>query len=138
MSWYEHRNDPNVRLTYFEKFGEDTAREILNVAGLANTEEIGSRLISDLELLRAVIGKTSITSLKKTAVPDEELGSEDVGGWDKPRGPRRNFFGKGVIGDWKNHFSTDQERRLKEVYLSRLGGTELHKVWEKYLGLQRI
>ncbi|XP_064484775.1 sulfotransferase 1C2-like [Ornithodoros turicata] len=134
LSWYEHRNDPNVHLLYFEHLLEDTAAEVLKIADFVNAKEIGSRLRSDPGLLEKVVEKTSFTSLKKTAVPDEDVDDKDIGDWENPKGPSRNFFRKGVVGDWKNQLSADQERRLKELYLARLGGTELQKVWEKYLG----
>lgn len=133
LSWYQHRNDPNVHVLYYECLKEDTAGEVLKLANFLDKEGAGSRLRSDPDLLRKVIEKTSFKSLKTAAVPDDDLQDKDIGGWDKPKGPSRSFFRKGAIGDWRNYFSAEQEKRLKDVYFKRLGDTDMVKVWEKHL-----
>ena len=35
------------------------------------------------------------------------------------------FIRKGVIGDWKNHFSDKQSARLDAEYVKRMSGTDL-------------
>ena len=36
-----------------------------------------------------------------------------------------DFLRKGVVGDWKNHFSEEQSARLDEQYAERMNGTGL-------------
>ena len=36
-----------------------------------------------------------------------------------------DFLRKGVVGDWRNHFSEEQSARLDEQYAARMTGTGL-------------
>ena len=36
-----------------------------------------------------------------------------------------DFYRKGVVGDWKNHFSQEQASRLDALYESKMAGTGL-------------
>ena len=36
-----------------------------------------------------------------------------------------NFIRKGIVGDWKNYFTEDQNRRFNEEYAKRMSGTLL-------------
>jgi hypothetical protein len=40
------------------------------------------------------------------------------------------FIRKGQVGDWKNYFSPQQEKRLTEKFLIRTQGTGLKTLWE--------
>ena len=39
------------------------------------------------------------------------------------------FVRKGKVGDWKNYFSREQVKRLKDKFVSRTMGTDLEKLW---------
>ena len=39
------------------------------------------------------------------------------------------FVRKGVVGDWANHFSVEQARRLTEKLLVRTAGTGAELLW---------
>ena len=41
------------------------------------------------------------------------------------RDQKRNFFRKGEIGDWRNHFSEAQSKEFDQLYEERLGGLGL-------------
>ena len=49
----------------------------------------------------------------------------------KPEG--MNFVRKGIIGDWRNYFSEDQNRRLEEKFEDKMKDTDLGKFWRKYM-----
>jgi hypothetical protein len=34
-------------------------------------------------------------------------------------------FRKGIVGDWRNHFSTEQNERFDALYLEKMSGTSL-------------
>ncbi|GIY63114.1 sulfotransferase 1C2A [Caerostris extrusa] len=39
--------------------------------------------------------------------------------------PELEFVRKGIVGDWKNHFSAEQTERLNKKFLQKLNGTEV-------------
>ena len=45
--------------------------------------------------------------------------------WTKANEGSQPFIRKGVVGDWRNHFSEEQSARLDAEYTTRLAGTGL-------------
>ena len=45
--------------------------------------------------------------------------------WNEVTEGSQPFFRKGIVGDWKNHFSEEQSARLDAEYTTRLAGTGL-------------
>ena len=43
------------------------------------------------------------------------------------------FIRKGAVGDWRNHFSADQARRLADKFARRAAGTDLERLWPEIL-----
>ena len=37
------------------------------------------------------------------------------------------FLRKGVVGDWKNYFTAEQDARFKAVWKQKMGGTALYQ-----------
>jgi hypothetical protein len=37
------------------------------------------------------------------------------------------FLRKGVVGDWRNHFTAEQDVRFKAVWEQKMGGTALYQ-----------
>lgn len=133
LSWYAHRHDPNVLLFYYEHLKEDQPQGILRIAQFVDPG-LGKRLRDDEALLCDVVKRTSFASLKSNVsmggnvhqtVPEEKLPEGFV--------PFKEFFRKGQVGDWRNYFTPDQERRLRRVYDEKMKGTEMWDYWEPYL-----
>ncbi|KAG0443224.1 hypothetical protein HPB47_015159 [Ixodes persulcatus] len=94
LSWYEHRNDPNVLFLTYEDLKKDTATWVLKIADFLGEEY--------------------------------EATSQDV--LETPMSGE--FVRKGVVGDWRNHFSADQIKRLKERIELKTRGSDLMRLWK--------
>ncbi|XP_029849154.3 sulfotransferase ssu-1-like [Ixodes scapularis] len=152
LSWYEHRNDPNVLFLTYEDLKKDTAAWVLKIAHFLG-EEYGIKLRANPRALDEVIEQTNMVSMRKhvnkglesffvdvKAIPEERrprwlrLMMESVGevGLKKPM--ITDFVRKGVVGDWKGHFSAEQVRRFKERIASKIRGSDVMDLW-KYIDL---
>ncbi|KAL1457321.1 hypothetical protein MTO96_006246 [Rhipicephalus appendiculatus] len=41
-----------------------------------------------------------------------------------------DFVRKAIVGDWKNHFDSDQIKRMKEKIASKFHGSSVMSLWE--------
>lgn len=145
MSWYPHRNDPNVLFLTYEGLKKDTKAGIMKIAEFLG-DEYSIKFEEDPDALNRVYEETSLNRMKEMVkmlrTPWEEDGSiyENV----DPRLLKslrmvRKFLSttttgnvrKGLVGDWRNHLSSDQLRRLKERVMERTKGSDVMKLWEK-------
>lgn len=135
LSWYEHRNDPNVLFLAYEQLHADTRGWILKIAKFLG-EQYYEELARDKDLLELVLHHISFENMKKTLMKEApgkteyELKSDVIDTpFDSP-GPRYDvkylkYFRKGIVGDWKNHLSLEQNRRMDERIKEKFGGTEI-------------
>ncbi|KAK8756157.1 hypothetical protein V5799_001141 [Amblyomma americanum] len=149
LSWYEHRNDPNVLFLTYEELKRDTAKGILKIAAFMG-EEHGKKLKENPELLKRIVEYTSVEHMKKkVAVSPQPPKLEDLseGELEKILRPELlkgvrtiidftrkpmtgEFIRKGQVGDWRNHFSQDQIRRMKERIAEATAGSDLMSLWK--------
>jgi hypothetical protein len=45
--------------------------------------------------------------------------------WVPQREDVPTHFRKGIVGDWRNHFSAEQNERFDALYLEKMSGTAL-------------
>ncbi|XP_077521314.1 sulfotransferase ssu-1-like isoform X3 [Amblyomma americanum] len=148
LSWYEHSNDPNVLFVTYEQLKKDTRSWVLKVADFIG-EEFGQKLRSDESRLKNVLQNISVKTMKgcindsmknitdrvqslsgKKLPKWAELMKETVGPdcWEKPM--TGDFIRKGVVGDWRNHFSDDQVKRLQHKIEERTRGSGVMSLWK--------
>ncbi|KAG0425717.1 hypothetical protein HPB47_027146 [Ixodes persulcatus] len=146
LSWYEHRNDPNVLFLTYENLKKDTAAWVLKIADFIG-EEYGRRLREDEGALDAILDRTSFRSMQQdvndcfkqlyeemTTNPEEEKPewmkqvNEALG--EDMLEMKGDFARKGVVGDWRNHFSADQVKRLKKHIEFKTRGKDLMDLWK--------
>ncbi|XP_055935691.1 sulfotransferase 1 family member D1-like [Argiope bruennichi] len=156
LGWYEHRNDPNVLFMTYEEMKENPEAAILKMASFIDEEEYAKLLREDPEKLQRVLKYSSFKHMKevvnesmnnlfnmskeelfKSDLPDEMKKSFDsmreeakLKG-DKPEAS--NFVRKGIVGDWRNHFSEEQSKRMDQKFAERTKGTELKNLWKNYM-----
>ncbi|KAG8197634.1 hypothetical protein JTE90_001564 [Oedothorax gibbosus] len=152
LSWYEHRNDPNVLFITYEQLQEDIRTNVLKIAQFMGSQ-YKEALDKDEKILKDVILNSSFKFMKGrfskqfadfAALPREEIQNNP----DIPSGLKTlfggetkafnddstsNFVRKGIVGDWKNYFSPMQNARLMKKYRERTAGTDIPNLWGNYM-----
>ncbi|KAK8782440.1 hypothetical protein V5799_016217 [Amblyomma americanum] len=143
LSWYPHRNDPNVLFITYERLKKDTSYWVLRIADFLG-EEYGSALRKNEALLNKVLDSCTIENMK-TALSDStnvwiqkaldlplekrisslEVYRNDLSGKEEmPRGG--GFVRKGIVGDWKNLFTPAQRPLYRASKRTEDTGSGLH------------
>ncbi|KAF8787314.1 Sulfotransferase family cytosolic 1B member 1 like protein [Argiope bruennichi] len=120
LSYFAHKDDENVLLVSYEKLLLHKREEILRIAKYLG--DVYYQTLSENEsIMDKVLEHTSFDYMKKNLSlthPGKECAERKV-----------NFFRKGTIGDGKHSLKPDQLKRLKDLALKRLEGTDLLKEW---------
>ncbi|CAN7942796.1 unnamed protein product [Ixodes pacificus] len=145
LSWYDHRDDANVLLVTYEDLKKDARSWILKVAEFLG-EEYATRLREDEKVLNRVLKVTGIEFMKgfneeykRWTEQAQELTNEiselsvtrESSLTDDLKKPMTgDFVRKGIVGDWRNHFSEDQIKRMKERIALKTRGSTLMDLWK--------
>ncbi|CAN7945929.1 unnamed protein product [Ixodes pacificus] len=145
LSWYKHRNKPNIMWVNYEDLKRDTRSHVLRIA-LFLGEHYATRLLKHPEILGKILETTSIVTMKGfnsemrniTLAANSNKGVQ--GGSERAhfyatstllqKPMTGDFFRKGVTGDWVNHFTSDQVRRMKARIAEKTTGSDIFKLWE--------
>uniref|UniRef100_A0A6M2E5L2 Putative sulfotransferase n=1 Tax=Amblyomma tuberculatum TaxID=48802 RepID=A0A6M2E5L2_9ACAR len=147
LSWYEHRGDSNVFFVTYEDIKKDTPGWVLKIADFLGKEEYGDKLRRQPDVFEKILGAISIESMKKinaviktwskqvASAPPEFLPpgmrsiveSIDISLLTKPA--QGDFVRKGIVGDWRNHFSPEQIDRMKKRIALKTAGSDLMDLW---------
>lgn len=150
--WYKEKSKSNVLLVVYEELKRDPERVILEIAKFMGSGYEETLLENDKELLGKVVKLSHVDEMKRYANENIQqffagelsngacLGlktlhdSVRVAG---PQGPQRiNYIRKGVVGDWKNHFSKEQVVRLNEKFTKEASGSDIAELWPEMNFLQ--
>ena len=102
---------PNILFIKYEDMKEDVREVIKTVAQFTGHDEL------DCAVMETIVEQSSFKSMKEKFVPPVLV---------KPRKPNSEpHLRKGVVGDWRNHFSEEQSARFDAVYEKRMAGTGL-------------
>ncbi|GIY51621.1 sulfotransferase 1C4 [Caerostris darwini] len=150
LSWYEHRNDPNVFFVTYEEMKKNPKDTIKKLAGFLG-EEYSSALADNEELLDEIALKSSFEYMQKTTNNlfiemldrcEEYAENPNVPkgfkAWSKfnsiaikdGQGSNGNFVRNGAIGDSKIKLSLEQEERLNKRIKEKTQGSDVMKLWE--------
>ncbi len=117
LSWWPQRAATNVLFLTYEQM---LAAPAAAVAGIARF--LGGRasdFASDPGRLDAVVRASGFEQMQR----DQDRWSSERAA-DMPA-----FVRKGVVGDWRNHFSAEQARRLGAKFRARTAGSGLDGLW---------
>ncbi|XP_077536354.1 sulfotransferase 1C2-like [Haemaphysalis longicornis] len=146
LSWYEHRRYPNVLFLTYEDLKKDLRAQILKIADFLGSE-YGTLLREDEGLLAKLQEGTQFTKMQATIdsggsvliqllnlPPERALPSLEPyrAVLEKTSAAKNHgrFLRKGVVGDWRNHFTEAQVNKMKERIAEKCGHTDVMKLWE--------
>ncbi|CAH6886464.1 sulfotransferase 1E1 [Phodopus roborovskii] len=112
-SWWEKRNNPHILFMFYEDMIEDIRKEVIKLI-----EFLGEK--PSKELVDKIIQHTSFQEMKNnpyvnfTTLPADCMNHEIS-----------SFIRKGIVGDWKNHFTVALRERFDEHYEQQMKGCTL-------------
>lgn len=136
---------------------ENPKESILRIASFINDELYAESLKNDSQLLENILKNSSFEAMKQninqqidnlfSMSPDDILKlelpaeakelfakiSQMFAATESTRPKSINFIRKGIIGDWRNYFSEEQNRRLEEKFSKKMKDTDLANLWRKYM-----
>ena len=124
-SWLPHATDSNVCFLTYEQMIDNPRDAILQIASFLDHDLYPDRLLANDEyVLKSIIQQSSFTTM-----------SSDQWKWcPKKMLPGSSFIRRGIVGDWKNYFSQEQDALMNKKIMENLTPTELGTIWtEKQL-----
>uniref|UniRef100_G1NZ20 Sulfotransferase n=2 Tax=Myotis TaxID=9434 RepID=G1NZ20_MYOLU len=112
-SWWELRKNPRLLFLFYEDMKEDIRREVIKVIQFLGREP-------SKELVDKIVQHTSFQEMKNnpstnyTILPDEIMNQKIS-----------PFMRKGIIGDWKNHFTEALNKKFDMHYEQQMKGSTL-------------
>jgi len=116
--WYEEKDQENVLFLTYEEM-KSNIRDVIGKVVDFLGGEFKQNLADDPDLLDRVIEKSSFDSMSK----DKNDFSE---------GGHKAFVRKGIIGDFKSHFSDEQMQRMKARFKQEFNGTPVMDLWKEF------
>ncbi|XP_077529522.1 sulfotransferase ssu-1-like [Haemaphysalis longicornis] len=146
LRWYEHRNDLNVLFLTYEDLKRDIRAIIRKTANLLGEQTYGVPFREDAQLLEKVVELSSIDKSKSVNAEWNKWIEEFVAPSSSPSGAmkskllsqdgaplgqaRGQHVRKGIVGDWKNHFTQGQVSRMKNYIALKTAGSDIMSLWK--------
>ncbi|XP_063964767.1 sulfotransferase 1C2A-like [Lytechinus pictus] len=119
LPWWRKRNHPNVLFLKYEDMKKDlpgAVRQIAEFMGISLSDDVIAK-IAEASTFKAM--KNNPSSNPDTMI----MKGIEQAGMEKPKD--KSFMRKGVVGDWKNYFTDDQNKRFDELYEKQMAGSGL-------------
>ncbi|KAL3194002.1 hypothetical protein MRX96_001916 [Rhipicephalus microplus] len=147
LSWYERRDNPNVLFFTYEDVKKDHQLWVLNIAKFLG-ENYAQAFRKDPELLRKVVNASSLSNMKQIFAG--KISASVMNLLNLPSGkalkalqvyrdiwphmgelhPNEDFVRKGVIGDWKEHFTPELIEKTKAWIERKTTGSDVMQLWK--------
>ncbi|KAK8764318.1 hypothetical protein V5799_033069 [Amblyomma americanum] len=148
IPWYDRRHDDNVLFITYEELKADTREQVLRIGDFLGKEH-GNALRQDGALVQRVMDSSSFENMKvffkekpgervkkiaetagekservevSTGFPKDEVEMHEGSG----------FVRKGIVGDWKNYFTSEQVERTKAWIARKAQGSDVMTLWQEY------
>ncbi|XP_077554163.1 sulfotransferase ssu-1-like [Haemaphysalis longicornis] len=122
MSWYEQRWRPNILYITYEDVKSEPVSWILKITEFINPQ-LAAHFLEYPDGLEKVVNCCSVDAMKEMNAEFRRFTMVDLAAClddskntscDATRKPMSgDFVRKGIVGDWKNHFNSDQIERMK-------------------------
>ena len=123
LGFWERRHEENILFITYEEMQNDLPAVIRKVSDFLNETLTECDVANLAEHL-------SFTNMKKNkSVNNEDMVAACKKRYGNTEDPGQ-FMRKGETGDWKNHLSAEQVRRISEWEKKHLEGTDLEFVYE--------
>jgi hypothetical protein len=117
MSWWPRRTAPNVLFVTYEHMLAAPAAAVAAIGRFLGGRAAAAA--ADPVVAARVLEHSSFASM-----------SRDQKRWSSARpADMPGFVRKGIVGDWQNHFSREQARRLAAKLTARTAGTGAETLW---------
>jgi sulfotransferase len=139
LSWVPRAAEPNVLFLTYESMLADPQAAVAAIGRFLGDdgEAVGERgrvepgpaqnALANPALVERVVAASSFDRMRV-----------DQRRWSSRRPANMpEFVRKGVVGDWANHFSAAQARRLAERFVERTRGTEAEHLWSDVVAAAR-
>ncbi|HEX5419274.1 MAG TPA: sulfotransferase domain-containing protein [Gammaproteobacteria bacterium] len=127
LPWHERRGEPNVLFLTYEGMRQNAEAAVRRVAAFLGLEHAAA--VEDAAVLARILEHSSFASMRRRQLR-----------WSSARPPGMpEFVRKGVVGDWRSHFSAEQARRLARKFGDVTGGRGAYELWPEIVteALQR-
>ncbi|XP_042328072.1 sulfotransferase 1C2-like [Sceloporus undulatus] len=111
--WWEAKDRHPILYLFYEDMKEDPAKEIQKVAHFLGTD------LSE-PVLNRIVQHTKFESMKTNPMANHRTLPSFI--FDQTVSP---FMRKGIVGDWKDHFTVAQSERLDNLCAQKLKGSSL-------------
>ncbi|XP_074605096.1 sulfotransferase 1C2-like [Brevipalpus obovatus] len=132
-NWCDRISEDNILFLTYEWMRSDPKAAILSVANFVSDEQhdyVQDLLANGGEKLEKVIENTSFNSLKKLPVIIKKATEKKCIDPSLDQGVKLNFFRRGIIGDWMNHFNESQINLLNQKMNRKLNGSSALSLWK--------
>ncbi|CAF1484397.1 unnamed protein product [Adineta ricciae] len=118
LSWYDHRHSPNLLIIWYEDLFLQFHSTVRQISKFLNRADITD------EIIEKIYNDTRFDTMKH----DEAFITMNMRDKWEHKNHIGLFFRSGKIGNWKKHFTTEQNNQFDKVFLEKIGGTGLSSI----------
>ncbi|XP_012781037.2 amine sulfotransferase-like [Ochotona princeps] len=117
--WYKHKDDFNILFIMYEEMKKDLRSSVVKISSFLEKE------LSE-EDVDAIVRQATFENMKSSpqanydSILQNEIGVRNDG----------TFLRKGTVGDWKHHFTVDQNERFDRVFREEMKDFPLKFIWD--------
>ena len=113
LSWWKHKDAENVLYLKYEDLSRNLREGVQKIAEYLFTD------IPPASVLDEVVKQSTFDSMKGNSAANFSW-TKEVRHSDQPP-----FMRKGIVGDWRNHFTAEQNAAFDALYAERMKGSGL-------------